>query len=146
MFYNWNLKLKKIKMARFTIGNRIFPFSGKVRLSATRLPTWLDLLPGSASSGEVTYPQINGDAIAANRTIANVSDSSSAGSVIASDNNLSSVANGNTTFSLTDKAAASNGINENAPSTNENTGPEAFGSLASTAEEKDDRLRKERVL
>jgi hypothetical protein len=132
-------------MAPFTIGNRIFPFSGKVRLSATRLPTWLDLLPGSASSGEVTYPQINGDAIAANRTIANVSDSSSAGSVIASDNNLSSVANGSTTLRPLDKAA-SNGINENAPSTNENTGPAALGSTASSAEEKDDRLRKERVL
>ena len=25
---------------------RIFPFDGKVRLSATRLPTWLELLPG----------------------------------------------------------------------------------------------------
>jgi hypothetical protein len=132
-------------MAPFTVDNRIFPFSGKVRLSATRLPTWLDLLPGSASSGEVTYPQINSDAIAANRTIANVSDSSSTGSVIASDNNLSSVANGSTTFSLTDKAA-SNGINENAPSTNEKTGLAALGSTASPAEEKDDRLRKERVL
>jgi hypothetical protein len=139
------LELKKIKMALFTIGNRIFPFSGKVRLSATRLPTWLDLLPGSASSGEVISPQINGDAIAANRTIANVSDSSSAGSVIPSDINLSSVANGNTTFSLTDKAA-SNGNTENAPSTNERTGSSALGSTASSAEEKDDRLRKERVL
>jgi hypothetical protein len=139
------LELKKIKMAPFTIVNRIFPFSGKVRLSATRLPTWLDLLPGSASSGEVTFPQINGDAIAANRTIANVSDSSSAGSVIPSDLNLSSVANGSTTLPPPDKAA-SNGINENAPSTNEKTGPAALGSSASTAEEKDDKLRKERVL
>jgi hypothetical protein len=103
------------------------------------------LLPGSASSGEVVYPQINSDAIAANRTNANVSDSSFAGSVITSDNKLSSVANGNTTISLTDKAA-SNGITENAPSTNEKTGPAALGSLALTAEEKDDRLRKERVL
>jgi hypothetical protein len=133
-------------MAPFTIGNRIFPFSGKVRLSATRLPTWLDLLPGSASSGEVTYPQINGDAIAANRTIANVSDSSTAGSVIASDNTFSSVADGSTTLSPPDKAA-SNGINENAPSANEKTGPAAaLASTASSAEEKDDRLRKERVL
>jgi hypothetical protein len=132
------LELKKIKMAPFTIVNRIFPFSGKVRLSATRLPTWLDLLPGSASSGEVTYPQINGDAIAANRTIANVSDSSS-------DINLSSVANGNTTLSPSDKVT-SNGITENAPSTNEKTGPAALGSTASSAEEKDDSLRKERVL
>ncbi len=143
--FTFYLELKKIKMAPFTIGNRIFPFSGKVRLSATRLPTWLDLLPGSASSGEVTYPQINGDAIAANRTIANVSDSSSAGNVIASDNNVSSVANGNTTLSLPDKAA-SNGINENALSTNEKTGPAALGSTAASAEEKNDRLRKERVL
>ncbi len=131
-------------MAPFTIVDRIFPFSGKVRLSATRLPTWLDLLPGSASSGEVTYSQINSDAIAANRTNANVSDSSSAGSVIASDNNLSGVANGSTTFSLTDQVA-SNGITENAPSANERTGSSALGSTASSAEEKDDRLRKERV-
>jgi hypothetical protein len=132
-------------MARFTIDNRIFPFSGKVRLSATRLPTWLDLLPGSASSGEVVYPHINDGSIAANRTIANVSDSSSTGSVIASDNSMSSVAIGSTTLSPPDKAA-SNGINENAPSTNEKTGPAALGSTASSAEEKDDRLRKERVL
>ena len=106
---------------------RIFPFSGKVRLSATRLPTWLDLLPGSASSGDDMHPPDSG-----NSTVERE---------ISSDNKLSVVTNRNAETWMSDKGA-SNAITENAAkgngSTNEKTELTAL-------EEQEDNHRKERV-